>query len=98
MAEGVRKHHTILQKGFSYMEEFERIYGMFGDWRTDFLPGRWGEGPVTLVPMKAVVERYVNEKHQQKYKEKLLARWTEERKADGVTDMNTQLDKAAWEG
>ena len=80
------------------MDEFDRIYGMFGVWRSDFIPGKRGEGPVIAVSMERVVERYVQEKHHQKYKEKLLDRWKEQRKADGVTDMDTQLDKWAWKG
>jgi hypothetical protein len=80
------------------MDQFDRIYGIFGVWRSDFIPGKRGEGPLIAVPIEAVVERYVQEKHHQDYKVKLLDRWKEQRKADGVTDTDTQLDKSAWEG
>jgi hypothetical protein len=80
------------------MDEFNRIYGMFGVWRSDFIPGKRGEGPTVLVPMEKVVDRYVREKNHQKHKDKLLERWKEQLRADSVTETDIQLDKSAWEG
>jgi hypothetical protein len=80
------------------MDEFDRVYGMFGVWRGNLIPGGRREGAIVIVPMAMAVERHTSETHQQKYKAQLLHRWKEERKKDGVTDTDIQLEKSAWEG
>ena len=86
----------LIRKVFG-MDAFERIDGKFGVWRSNFIPGNFGEGPVIAVPIENVVARYVRETNQHEYKQKLLDVWMERLRAGGVTLTDIQLDKAAWE-
>jgi hypothetical protein len=85
------------------MDEFEKVYGDFGVWRIRFNPAKFTQafgtdpGPLVLVPLEHVVERFVSEnKSYQKYKDQILKRWEDERKEDSVTDANNQYVDSEW--